>query len=51
MKYTLTIHKPKPYFAEIPYYLWGTINYGSDGDCSHPASREWTYFRLTNRHT
>lgn len=51
MKYTLSINKPKPYFAEIPYYLWGAVNYGSDGDCSHPTSQEWTYLELTNRDT
>ncbi|MBI5300588.1 MAG: hypothetical protein HY868_00510 [Chloroflexi bacterium] len=45
----LTIHKPRPYFAEVPYYLWGEVNYKSDGHCRQPTDRQWTWLDLTNR--
>jgi len=39
----------RPYFAEIPYYLWGEVNYDSDGDCNRPRDRNWTWMDLKNR--
>ncbi len=51
MNFKLTIRKPRPYFAELPYYLWGEINYRSDGDCRHPTDQQWTFLDVTNRVT
>jgi hypothetical protein len=45
----LTIGQPRPYFAEIPYYLWGEANYNSEGDCRQPTDQQWTWFELRNR--
>lgn len=42
---------PRPFFAEIPYYLWGQVSYDSDGDCTSPTDRSWTWLVLTNRET
>lgn len=39
----------RPYFAEVPYYLWGEVNYDSDGDCNRPRDRNWTWMDLKNR--
>jgi hypothetical protein len=47
--YHLLISEQRPYFAEIPYYLWGEVNYDSDGDCSKPTDRTWTCLYLKNR--
>jgi hypothetical protein len=41
----------RPYFAEAPYYLWGQVNYDSDGDCSRPTDRDWRVLTLQNRET
>lgn len=41
----------RPYFAEIPYYVWGEVNYDSDGNCDRPRSRDWTWMDLKNRET
>jgi len=51
MLYKLTIHKPRPYFAELPYYLWSEVNYKSDGNCRRPTDQRWTFLDLTNRDT
>ncbi|MEO8701373.1 MAG: hypothetical protein ABI867_15100 [Kofleriaceae bacterium] len=40
---------PLPFFAEVPYYLWGEVNYDSDGDCKRPTDRAWSYLALENR--
>lgn len=45
----LIISTPRPYFAEVPYYLWSDVNYDSDGDCRRPTDREWTWLRIENR--
>lgn len=50
-EYRLRITQPRPYFAELPYYLWGTVNYDSDGNCDSPVGREWTWMILTHRDT
>jgi hypothetical protein len=42
---------PRPFFAEVPYYLWGQVNYDSEGDCKSPTDRNWTWLELTNRET
>lgn len=50
-EYTLRITQLRPYFAELPYYVWGQVNYNSEGDCKTPLDRNWTWMELTNRHT
>jgi hypothetical protein len=47
----LRLTEPRPYFAEIPYYLWGQVNYDSEGNCKSPTDRTWTWLDLTNRET
>jgi hypothetical protein len=42
---------PRPFFAEVPYYLWGEVNYDSEGDCKSPTDRNWTWLELENRET
>lgn len=49
--YRLIITEPRPFFAELPYYLWGEVNYDSDGDCARPTDRSWTNLYLKNRDT
>lgn len=51
MQYELRIEVPRPYFAELPYYLWGTVNYDSEGDCKYPTDTDWTWLELTHRET
>jgi hypothetical protein len=43
--------EPLPFFAEYPYYLWGEVNYDSEGDCKRPTDRAWTRLELANRAT
>src|SRR5262249_26625195 len=43
--------EPLPFFAEYPYYLWGEVNYDSDGDCQRPTDRAWSSLSLKNRET
>ncbi len=50
-KYTLRITQSRPCFAELPYYLWGQVNYDSEGDCKTPLDRNWTWMQLTHRDT
>lgn len=33
------------------YYLWGQVNYNSEGDCKSPTDRQWTWLELENRET
>ena len=47
----LRFDSPRPFFAEVPYYLWGQINYDSEGNCKSPTDRTWTWLELTNRQT
>ena len=47
--YHLHITQPRPYFAEVPHYLWGQVNYDSDGDCERPTDRGWKSLYLRNR--
>lgn len=49
--YRLQVERPLPYFAEIPYYLWGQVNYDSEGDCRKPTDRQWTWIYLQHRGT
>jgi len=49
--FTLMISQPRPYFAEIPYALWGEINYDSEGDCRRPTDQNWRLLELTHRDT
>ena len=41
--------KGLPYFAILPYYLWGEVNYNSDGDCKTPLDKTWTYLEVYDR--
>ena len=51
-KYEFTLEQAAvPYFAEVPYYLWGEANYKSDGDCKRPTDRKWTCLSLIHRET
>jgi hypothetical protein len=43
--------EPLPFFAEYPYYLWGEVNYDSEGDCKRPTDRQWTWLDLEDRGT
>lgn len=47
----MKVNKPEvlPYFAELPYYLWGSINYNSDGNCKFPKDRDWTFIEANGR--
>src|SRR5579862_8306570 len=47
----LQLDQPRPFFAEVPYYLWGQVNYDSDGDCKKPTDRQWTCLYLQHRGT
>src|SRR4051794_14017563 len=47
----LQLPQPRPYFAELPYYLWGQVNYDSEGDCKKPTDRHWTWMYLQHRGT
>jgi hypothetical protein len=47
----LQLRQPRPYFAELPYYLWGQVNYDSEGDCKKPTDRQWTWMYLQHRGT
>jgi len=49
--YQLTIVAPRPFFAELPYYLWGEVNYDSEGDCERPTDRSWFWLYLENRNS
>ena len=48
-KYQLKIGQPRPYFAELPYYIWGDVNYDSEGDCDYPTDRSWNWLWIRNR--
>jgi len=49
--FKITTTQPKPYFAEIPYAVWGDVNYESIGDCEFPTDSKWTLLRIYNRET
>lgn len=49
--YCLQIDRALPYFAELPYYLWGQVNYDSEGDCARPTDRAWSWMDLQHRGT
>jgi hypothetical protein len=50
-EYQFRITEPRPYFAELPYYAWGSVNYDSEGDCGNPLDRKWHWMELTHRGT
>jgi hypothetical protein len=50
-RYCLILSDALPYFAEVPYYVWGQVNYDSEGDCRVPTDRRWTWLELENRKT
>ena len=45
----IQLERLRPFFAELPYYLWGRVNYDSEGDCKKPTDCEWTWIYLQNR--
>ena len=47
----LRLTESRPFFAEVPYYLWGQVNYDSEGDCESPTDRDWTWLALRKRET
>jgi hypothetical protein len=49
--YRLRLTEPRPFFAELPYYLWGEVSYDSEGDCKSPTDQSWTWLDLMNRET
>lgn len=50
-EFKLQITSPRPFFAELPYYVWGRVNYDSEGNCKNPLDCGWTWIELTNRET
>jgi hypothetical protein len=40
-----------PFFPELPYWLWGEVNYNSEGDCKKPTDINWHSIELRNRDT
>ena len=50
-EYLVHCHGDRPYFAELPYYLWGAAKYASSGDAHYPTDREWHELGLVNRET
>ncbi|MBN1430495.1 MAG: hypothetical protein JXB07_19145 [Anaerolineae bacterium] len=40
---------PLPFFAEYPYFVWGEVDYESEGDCQHPTDRGWARLALSRR--
>jgi hypothetical protein len=36
----LRLPGPRPFFAEVPYYLWGQVNNDSAGNCKSPMDRD-----------
>jgi hypothetical protein len=51
VSYRLHLDGLRPFFAEIPYYAWGEVNYDSMGDCKRPTDREWTWAYFQHRDT
>jgi hypothetical protein len=49
--YLLLINQLRPFFPELPYALWGEVNYDSEGDCDRPTDRQWHSFYLKHRTT
>lgn len=49
--FKIRLTAPRPYFAEMPYALWGETNYDSEGDCKRPTDQEWREMELMNRKT
>src|SRR5579859_899103 len=50
-EFVVRCHGDRPYFAEVPYFLWGPADYASSGDARHPTDREWRELSLVNRAT
>src|SRR5438270_201485 len=50
-QFSFKLDRPRPFFAELPYYLWGQVNYDSEGDCKKPTDRHWTRMYLKHRGT
>ena len=46
---TVQIGGPRPPFDKLAKYLWGAVDYDSDGDSVDPESTNWTELTLTNR--
>ncbi len=41
--------QPQPFFAEYASFLWGEVNYDSEGDCARPTDQNWAYLYLRHR--
>jgi hypothetical protein len=41
--------EPRPFFAEYAYFLWGQVNYDSEGNCQRPTDRTWTFLEIMLR--
>lgn len=50
-EYTVYCHGDRPYFAEVPYFLWGPVDYASSGDARRPTDRDWRDLSVVNRET
>ena len=48
-EYLIYCHGDRPYFAEVPYFLWGAVDYASSGDAELPTDRAWRELSLVNR--
>lgn len=51
MELRVHITTNRPYFAELPYYLWDDPNYNSEGDCRRPTDQRWKNLSVSNRDT
>src|SRR5690349_15495894 len=40
-----------PYFAEVPAFCWGNVDYTFETDAAYPTDREWRRLALVNRAT
>ena len=38
-----------PYFAEVPAFCWGNVDYGFETDARTPTDREWRLGRVCKR--
>ena len=50
-EFVVNCHTDRPYFAEVPYFLWGAVDYASSGDARYPTDREWRELSLVQRAT
>jgi hypothetical protein len=46
---TVRIGGPRPPYDKLAKYLWGAVDFDSDGDSVEPGSTNWTELTLINR--